>query len=306
MLEVFNGDAELVSYMQRVIGYSLTGRTREEVFFLLYGEGRNGKGTMVETLQAILGDYADTVAPEVLLQKTESGGNTPELAKLKGIRFAPSSETDTKRKLAEALVKRITGGDSISVCAKYENPFTYKPEFKLWLATNKKPSVSGTDLGIWSRIKMIPFLAKFEGASKDLKLKETLRAEASGILAWSVRGSVEWYQNGLGTCKAVNLATDDYRNESDLVARFIADCLEISPTEKVSAESMFVEYEKWKTDNDGAEKTRAELKRELEAKGLQQGKRTKHGNFWLNIKLKPVQDDEATDETCWNDGAVEI
>lgn len=133
-----------------------------------------------------------------------------------------------------------------------------------------------------------------------------MRSEASGILAWAVRGSVEWYQNGLGTCQAVNLATDGYRNESDLVARFIADCLEISRNEKVPAESMFVEYEKWKTDNDGAEKTRAELKRELEAKGINQGKRTNRGIFWINVRLKPVEDDEASDETGWNGGRVEI
>jgi putative DNA primase/helicase len=295
LTEIFKGDAELVSYMQRAIGYSLTGRTREEVFFLLYGDGRNGKGTMVETLQAMLGDYADTVAPEVLLQKNESGGNTPELAKLKSIRFAPSSETDTKRKLAEALVKRITGGDLITACAKYGHPFTYKPEFKLWLATNKKPTITGTDLGIWSRIKMIPFLQKFEGKAKDAKLKETLRAEMLGILAWAVRGAVAWYQQGLGSCAAVDGATEDYREESDTVARFLKDCCIVAGEKyQMSSSLLYSEYKRYCEAEGETSLNQVDVRKRLVNLG-HEWKRLTPGIFWKGISLKPCEEEQEGD-----------
>jgi putative DNA primase/helicase len=297
LLEIFGGDKDLVRYMQRVIGYTLTGRTREEVFFLLWGDGRNGKGTMVETLQAMLGDYADTIAPEALMLKNESGGNTPELAKLKGIRFAPSSETEAKRKLAEALVKRITGGDSLSVCAKYENPFTYKPEFKLWLATNKKPTVSGTDLGIWSRIKMIPFTAKFEGESVDKTLKETLRNEMSGILAWCVRGSIEWYQHQLGTCAVVEAATNQYKEESNSIARFIDDCCDTDNSElTISSSALFDAYKRYCNENRLDAENIKTFKTALESRGFTV-KRTKAGVIWTGIDLADTFDSFAEFKT---------
>lgn len=318
LLEIFRGDQELVKYMQRVIGYSLTGRTREEKFFLLYGDGRNGKGTMVETLQAILGDYADTVSPELLLQTKNKDARTanPELAKLKGIRFAPASETDAKRKLAEALVKNITGGDSITTRDVFQSSFTYRPQFKLWLATNKKPVVTGTDTGMWERIKMIPFLASFKGAQGDTTLKETLKSEAPGILAWCVRGSVAWYRDELGTCKAVEDATLNYREENDTVSQFINECCETGDetSHSVSSGLLYKTYEKYCEDENISAVDSKDFKTSLSSREIT-WKRTKRGIFFQGIALTSTPDPftemkkaslSVRAELDWEAGAVEI
>lgn len=299
LLEIFQGNKELVDYVWRMTGYTMTGRTREECFFLLYGNGRNGKGTMVETLYAILGDYADTVDPAILLQRNESGGNTPELAKLKGIRFAPASETDKRRKLAEAFIKRITGGDSITACHKYENPFTYKPSFKLWLATNQKPVITGTDLGIWSRVKMIPFLEKYEANDPrlDKTLKETLLAEMPGILAWAVRGAVAWYAHGLGSCKTVDDATKVYREDSNTVARFLKDrCVIGGDKYLFSSSALHMSYRLYCEGDGETFLDQKEFTGELVKLGYE-SKRKAAGVFWQGISLKLDEPESEADQT---------
>lgn len=238
--EVFAGDAELIRFFQRALGSALTGHTRDHCFFILYGSGRNGKGTVIRTMKAILGNYIATASTSVLLMNKDNGtAATPELAKLKGVRFAEASETDAGRKMAEALVKQITGGDDITCRFLNENPFTYSPEFKLFLSTNHKPEVTGTDDGMWSRIKLIPFTVNFEKkGTMDKALDDKLRQELPGILAWCVRGAVDWFQHGLGECEAVKKATSGYREESDPLKAFVAErckigqfsCETIEPT----------------------------------------------------------------------------
>lgn len=289
--EVFGNNAELVGYMQRVVGYTLTGQTGEHVFFILYGDGRNGKGTLVRALLSMLGDFGATTSTSVLLMKKDNGGAaTPEIAKLKSIRFAEASETDAGQRMAEALVKRITGGDTVECRFLNENPFTYTPEFKLWLSTNHKPQVAGTDLGMWSRIKLIPFLQKFEGDKKDISLDDKLKAELPGILAWAVRGAVEWYQHGLGTCKAVEAATAVYREESDSLSAFLKECCDKKEGEEIASSSLHYQLERWCNENGGDCPDKKELSAQLKLRGFK-SKRKSGGMFWQGLTMKPFEDE---------------
>lgn len=213
--EIFSNDTELIAFIQRAIGYCLTGDIREEVIFLLVGEGGNGKSKFLEVLRALLGDYADVASFETFNAERKSE-QTNDLAALAAKRLVVAIETDEDRRLAEARVKMVTGGDKISCRFLYGEFFSYLPQFKIWLAMNHKPLIQGMDDGIWRRIRLIPFAQSFTG-NPDKELIGKLRAELPGILNWALEGLVAWRQQGLGVPKAVEQANDAYRNEMDLV-----------------------------------------------------------------------------------------
>jgi putative DNA primase/helicase len=243
--EIFDGDQELMAYVQRACGYSLTGETREQCFFLLHGSGCNGKGRHVRQLARLAGDAACVTPFSALTaDRAKQSGNTPELAKLAGARVVTAGEPDRGVKLSESIIKTLTGEDPITVCAKYEAPFTFVPAFKLWLHANHKPRILGTDPGIWRRPRFIPFLISFEGR-KDETLDVKLDAEASGILAWAVRGAIEWYAHGLGGCAKVEAHTKAYREEEDTLGKFIADALETAPDGFVASKELHAAYKAW-------------------------------------------------------------
>lgn len=229
LVEVFNGDAELAAFIQRAVGYSLTGHTREQAFFVLHGNGKNGKGRFIRQVKALAGDAGKTTQfATFTIDKNRQQGNTPELAALCGARLVIAGEPDEGVRLSESTIKQLTGEDEIQVCKKYENPFEFTPQFKIWLHTNHKPEIRGTDNGIWRRPRLVPFVVSFEGrGDPDLDVK--LDAEQPGILAWAVRGAVEWYRSGLGTAGAVETATKGYREESDPIAAFLEDCAKPRP-----------------------------------------------------------------------------
>lgn len=222
--EIFEGDEQLIQFIKRGIGYSLTGFTREHVVFMLHGNGKNGKGRFVRQLMRLLGDAAQTISFSTLTaDRAKQVGNTPELARLVGARLVVAGEPDEGVRLSESVVKALTGEDVIQVMAKYEDPFEYQPTYKIWLHCNFKPEIRGCDDGIWRRPRLIPFNQKFEGDRADTELDGKLDAEAAGILAWAVEGAVEWFRNGLGEAKSVRKATDAYREESDILGQWIAD-----------------------------------------------------------------------------------
>jgi P4 family phage/plasmid primase-like protien len=188
----------LIAFLQRAIGYSLTGSTRERVTFFLFGTGANGKSTLLETIGALLGDYAETTRAETLMVKTYDGGIPNDIAALRAARLVSTSETEEGKRLAEALVKAITGGDTLSARFMRGEFFKFKPAFKLWLATNHKPTIRGTDPAIWDRIRLVPFEVRIPDAEQDRELPAKLREELPGIMAWAVRGCLDWQRNGLG------------------------------------------------------------------------------------------------------------
>ena len=274
----------LTGFLQRAIGYSLTGSTRERVTFFLYGTGANGKSTLLETLGSLLGDYAETTRSETLLIKTYDGGIPNDIAALKGARFVSTSETEEGKRLAEALVKAITGGDSLSARFMRGEFFKFKPSFKLWLASNHKPTIRGTDDAIWDRIRLVPFTVRIPEDEQDKDLPAKLREELPGILAWAVRGCLEWQHSGLGTPDEVRAATAAYRSEMDVLASFIDDCCVIADGARETATKLWETFTKWCQDTGERAGSQKAFGLRLEEKGFRPG-RTKSGRFWIGIGL---------------------
>ena len=243
--QVFAGDQELIGFVQRAVGYSLTGSTEEQVLFLLHGSGANGKTTFVETLRALLGDYGQQTPAETFLERR--GDQIPnDLARLRGARFVAAVETGENRRLAETLVKRLTGGDTISARFLRQEWFEFRPAFKAWLATNHKPEIRGTDDAVWRRIRLIPFNVKIPEADRERDLPETLRGELPGILRWALDGCVEWRaRHDLEAPAAVTGATASYRDDMDVLGRFLDDCVVVDPAATVKAGELYNRYGYW-------------------------------------------------------------
>lgn len=243
MQEVFAGDAELIAFIQRAIGYSLTGDIREEVMFLLLGEGANGKSKFLEILRTLLGDYAEVSSFETFNAERKAE-QTNDLAGLVGRRLVVAIETDEDRRLAEARVKSVTGGDQISCRFLYGEYFSYLPQFKIWLAMNHKPIIRGRDRGIWRRIRLIPFSQSFE-ANPDKELIVKLRAELPGILNWALAGLAAWRAQGLGYPAPVRDATEGYRREMDAVGQWLDEEAINETGEHLVASDAYNAYREW-------------------------------------------------------------
>ena len=235
--QTFGGDQELIDYVQRCAGYSLTNCQREQCFFLLIGAGRNGKSTLVSILEQVLGGFAATLSPETLTQAGQSNpeGPRPEIAGLSGKRLAVTSESGTTCHLAEGLLKRLTGEDTLSARVLYGAPVQFTSKAKIWFCTNHQPSISGSDLGIWSRIRVIPFENVIQPGREDKTLPKRLTAELPGILNWALRGCLAWQETGLQAPEIVKARTEQYRQEVDHFARFIAERCTLSPANSVKA-----------------------------------------------------------------------
>jgi putative DNA primase/helicase len=239
--EVFDGDQELIAFIQRASGYALTGDTREHVMFVLHGSGRNGKTTYVETMRKIVGDFAKPT-PFDTFARVRDRGTRNDLAGLHRARLVVAAESGEGRKLDEATVKIVTGGDSVPCRFLYGEFFSYKPSYKIFLITNHRPGVEGDDDAIWSRIKLVPFEVSFKGR-EDKKLDATLAGELPGILAWAVRGALEWQRVGLGTADAVETATEQYREDEDVLGAFLAERCQEERHANVAAAALRAAYD---------------------------------------------------------------
>ncbi len=247
ILEVFDGNADLIAYVRRALGYLLTGDTSEQDFWIAWGGGANGKSTLLNTVLKVLGDYGTTTAFTTFdAENRNQYGN--DIAALKGRRFVFASEAERERNLAEARVKAVTGGDAISCKYLYGEYFTFTPQFKVWLAVNHKPNIRGTDRGIWRRLKLIPFARNFEDVLVT-KLPETLAGELPGILNWMLAGLAEWRDIGMDEPDCVKVATEDYRLESDQLGQWIEQKCEIGPDHSASATNLYSSYKAWLTEN---------------------------------------------------------
>ena len=210
--EIMDGNDELISFLQKVIGYSLTGDTREQCFFIFYGTGANGKTTFLQTISTLLNDYAQQSPTETFMLR-RFGGVPNDVARLKGKRFVSTIEIEQGRRMAESLVKALTGGDTIAARFLFGEFFEFIPQFKLFLGTNHKPVIHGTDLAIWRRIRLIPFLVTIPEEKQDRELVSKLKEELPGILNWAIKGCLAWQKDGLGVPEEVKAATDEYRKE---------------------------------------------------------------------------------------------
>ena len=219
---ITGGDAALVSYLQRVLGYALTGVTREHALFFAYGTGANGKSVLLSTVAGILGEYHRTAPIETFV--ASNGDRHPtDLAGLRGARLVTATETEEGRRWAEARIKQLTGGDTVSARFMRQDFFEYRPAFKLVIAGNHKPSLRSVDEAIRRRFHMIPFAVTIPADERDVELVEKLKAEWPGILAWLIEGCLEWQAEGLRPPQAVLEATDAYLSAEDAIAAWIDD-----------------------------------------------------------------------------------
>lgn len=239
--EVFAGHQSLVDFVHRAGGYSLTGSTTEQALFLLYGTGANGKGTLTNTIKHVLGDYAWNM-PFTTIEMKDRSAIPNDLAALVGRRFVIASETNDGTRLNEARVKALTGCDPITARFLHGEFFTFEPFGKYWLSVNHKPIVRDDSHGFWRRLRLIPFTRRFEVNST---LASELHAEAPAILAWCVRGCLDWQQHGLQPPSIVTDATTAYERDSDPLALFLAEACELAPTAEVGAREVFLHYESW-------------------------------------------------------------
>jgi len=243
--DVFCGDQELIASVQRAVGYSLTGSNTEERLFICYGNGANGKSIFFNIVSRILGDYATTVLPDILVQRNGGGSATPELAALVGIRMLGINETATGDRLDERMLKVLAGREAIAARPLYGAPFNFVPEFSPWLRTNHKPVITGTDFGVWRRIALIPFRRQFHENERDDHIESKLWQERDGILTWAVAGAVAWHRGGLRLCSTIQREIQSYRAESDLLAQFLDETTERQTNERVDSALLYGEWTRW-------------------------------------------------------------
>lgn len=245
--DVFAGDADLIRFVQRALGYSLTGNVREQVILICHGSGSNGKSVFLNILRQLLGKLAWQAAPDLLLQD-KARRHPTEQADLFGKRIIVCQETGEGRRFNETLVKQLTGGDAITARRMHEDFWSFEPTHKIWLSTNHRPEIKGTDYAIWRRMRLIPFTVQFSDESdprKDPDMEERLLAELPGILAWAIRGCLDWQKHGLGMAEAVKAATASYQAESDVLAGWIADCCVVHRNAKARASALYRSYGEW-------------------------------------------------------------
>jgi putative DNA primase/helicase len=241
---------EVAEYLKRAVGYSLTGRTREEVMFYLYGPARGGKGTFTETILELLDGrpLATEVGFDVFARQYTSAGEKFVVAGLKACRFVAAGESGESQYLAEELIKRLTGGNWITAQHKYKDPFTFRPQFKLWLATNPQPMADPNDTALWARLHVVRFPHSWLG-KEDKLLKGRLRTQSSleGVLAWAIEGAKKWYEVGLNPPDQVARETQVVRDELDYVKQWVEDEVIITddPKDRVSNQAIHIRYENW-------------------------------------------------------------
>lgn len=251
LYEVTNGDEELARYLQKCVGYSLTGSIKEQCAFFLYGMGNNGKSTFLETIADMMGDYASNAQPDTIMMRKEGGGAGSDIARLRSARLVTSEEPTEGVRLNEGLVKQLTGGGKITCRFLYGDEFEYSPEFKIWITTNHKPVIRGTDVGIWRRIRLIPFEVNIPPEKVDKQLKYKFREEMPQILRWAVEGAILYRKEGLELPACVIKATAEYKAEMDLMASFMEACIAIDYTEAVPipASEIYSIYTEWAREN---------------------------------------------------------
>lgn len=292
---IFAGNQLLVDYVQRVLGYSLTGVASEQCYFILHGTGQNGKSTILETFSNILsGDgqekepYAMNTATETISQKRNSGAVPNDVARLKGARMVTVNEVESGTRLAENFVKQVTGGDTISARFLHAEWFDFKPEFKLFIRANNKPDIKSTDKATWRRPHLIPFTVQIPDDEVDHQLPARLKKEWPGILAWLVRGCLAWQRDGLNPPAEVLAATKEYREEMDTFGAWIAECCVEDGQE--TASELYASWKEWCVANGHEAGSSTSFGKQLRQRGCSDGRDNEGKRAWMGIRLRTQAD----------------
>lgn len=284
---IFLNDQEIIHYVQKAVGYSLTGDMTEQCLFMLWGGGANGKSTFVKAIEDIMGSYAISINGETLME-TRGGNDGPrgDLAALMNKRVAIASELQEGQVFNEPLLKKMTVGETLKVRFMYQEQFDLIPKCKLWIMTNKKPTVKGNDNGIWRRWRLIPFKYRFTDKEKDPNFyEEKLKPELEGILMWAITGYKMWKEEGLQVPGEIAEAVEDYKTDMDQVARFIEEKCNIEEDLVCYGGDLYQEYVNWCFDEGESYKmSNNKFARDLKEKGFI-NKRTNRGKQWKGINL---------------------
>lgn len=287
---IFAGDTELIAFVQRAVGYSLTGDVREQVLLICHGVGSNGKSVFLNILRKLLGMLAMQAAPDLLMQDKQRRHPT-EQADLFAKRLVVCQETGEGRRFNETLVKQLTGGDGIRARRMQEDFWEFEPTHKLWLSTNHKPEIRGTDHAIWRRIRLIPFTVTFTDdgpARKDPDMERKLEAELPGILAWAVAGCLDWQRQGLQPPTAVVEATHNYQAEMDVLAAWMQDCCVVKKHCETKASDLYANYCAWCEQSGEFAGKQRKFGMQLKERGFESF--TSNGSWWRGIGLLATED----------------
>lgn len=285
--QIFQGDQELIDYMQRLIGYSLTGEITEQIMVFLIGGGSNGKSTFINTIKDLMGEYGKQAKSDTFIKKKETGANN-DIARLVGARFVSAIESEDGEQLSESFVKQITGGEPVLARFLRQEYFEFIPEFKVFFTTNHKPVIKGVDEGIWRRVRLVPFNLQLPKEKRDKKLPEKLSLEMPGILNWAVEGCLKWQKEGLKDPATVMKATSDYKEDMDILGPFLYECCFAPMIEevKIEAKELYEVYQNWcYRTGEFALKNRA-FYRAMETKGFKKEKGAKNKTFIHGVTLK--------------------
>lgn len=292
--QIFLGDQELVEYMQRLIGYSLTGDISEQIMMFLVGGGSNGKSTFINTIKDLIGEYGKQAKSDTFIKKKDTGANN-DIARLVGARFVSAIESEEGEKLSESFVKQITGGEPVLARFLRQEYFEFVPEFKVFFTTNHKPVIGGLDEGIWRRVKLIPFNLNLPSHKRDKRLPEKLSLEMPGILNWAIEGCMKWQQGRLKEPKVVAEATGKYKDDMDILAPFLDEVCYVDDRENesitIEAKELYNVYERWCFNSGERALGNRSFYRMLETKGFGKTKGSKNRTFLTGITLnerKPV------------------
>lgn len=285
---IMGGSEELIGFLQRFVGYSLTGAIREHVLVICYGTGSNGKSTFLDTVVWMMGDYAWQAPPDLLMLKSMDAHPT-DMAGLFGVRFAACIETASGRRLDEARMKMLTGGDRVTARRMREDFWTFRPTHKLALGTNHKPVVATTDHGTWRRQKLVPFTVTITPEQQDKQLPEKLRGELPGILRWALEGCLAWQREGLGDAEAIREATEAWRDESDALGGFLATCCEQTPRATVQAKDLYARYLAYSEANSEEPLRQKPFGQKLAERGFTATKGAKGMRLWRGLRLADHQ-----------------
>jgi putative DNA primase/helicase len=282
--EIMGYKSDLINFVQTAAGWALSGDISEQTMFILFGTGANGKSTFLNTIMYLLGDYAIATPTETFMKKTgEQASN--DIARMRGTRFVTTTEAEQGRRMSETLIKKITGNDQMTARFLYGEFFNFTPTFKIFMATNHKPVIKGTDHGIWRRIKLIPFTVRIEEENQDKHLEEKLREEASGILNWLLEGTARWRREGLKAPKAVLMATDEYRGEMDVIGNFLKErCIQQKDV-SIRIRELYKAYSDWCDEYHEHAVNERFFSLQIKELGFKQA-RTAEARYWSGLALR--------------------
>lgn len=293
---ITGNNKELAEYLRRAVGYSLTGNSRSQVVFFLYGLGCNGKSTFLTAIRKVMAGYAMQVSTELFVtgkNKYSDGALREDLALLQGKRFVAGIEIEEGKRLSVALIKAMTGGEAIRADRKYEHRIEFQPTHKIWLSGNHKPTIPDTTYAIWRRVKLIPFTVTILEPDESFPIK--LEGELPAILTWAVKGCLDWQGHGLKEPEEVTAATEVYRYEQDILVEFLEDCCVLKPTATVSKADLRQAYERWCDDTDNQTITQRTFRDRLMERGITEGRGSGGMKIWRGIRL--LESGEVTEVT---------